>query len=599
MNPAMIPALLRSVGQLAAHMAAGRDAAKSGRDAAKVIGEAREQVAAMFANAKLPDQGEDRNQSLREMLAKVVGAQSQSKQSADGRKAITPSAPQSVQERPRDERGRFIPSQSSPVPTAAPANNSQVVKTYGLGKPAPNTDWMVKPGDNSSPTSSAGNPVGIPGPKSPETEDPSRAPAVPLSPPVDPQQARNESLRQNLSSVVVVQTGDKRSQIERIAAREAPQQSAAAVAGQAPVVSNGQQSRNPDDDWLPDNDWMTKAYGLGKQPDTPERQNARDRALREKLASMVAIPEGGKTFAENLAAEKEATKRAQQPHLPPGSEYIEQRGGAPPVQTAEMDQSKENRDRSLKNRLSDLVFAQSEASRGKVDKDKDRPEIGSQGPGQPPNQPPGSGPGSGPEDDEEEEGVKAAKSFNEKLREGAEKVASFFGPIGKAAVGVVAFVKGLELMNTGVLALNRDLAQFNGQLAAAYAQYDVDEMQRNVHKGEELSGPLSELAAAQSELRDGTNKVSTQVQGLTIGMMTKVTEGVNWLNRMTGLTDRVAGTLEKIREWLFGKDAAPEAGPWQTFFADAQDGKFDGQRPTFRGPQNLHNDQDMKSIFGP
>jgi len=200
---------------------------------------------------------------------------------------------------------------------------------------------------------------------------------------------------------------------------------------------------------------------------------------------------------------------------------------------------------------------------------------------------------------EDEEGIKAESSFREKLKEGATAFANFLGPIGKAAKATVGFVKDLELMKTGVLALNRDLAQFNGGLAAAYAQFDVDEMQRNVAKSETLSGPLSELAAAQSELRDGTSAVSNEVQGLMIGLMTKVTEGVNWLNKLTGLTDFVSSNLKDIREWLFGQSPEPAPGPWQTFFTDVADGKFDGKRPIFgNGTRNMHSDQDMKDIFG-
>jgi hypothetical protein len=217
-------------------------------------------------------------------------------------------------------------------------------------------------------------------------------------------------------------------------------------------------------------------------------------------------------------------------------------------------------------------------------------------PGSPPVQPPGQLPPNQPPPPGQQPG--GLRGFLNSLGSAAATVAQVVLPFAKVATVAVGFVKGLELMNTGVLALNRDLAQFNGQLAAAYASYDVDEMQRSVYQGEELSGPLSELAAAQSELRDGTNKVSTQVQGLAVGVLTKVTEGVNWLNKMTGLTDKVSGTLEKIREWLFGKDAAVDVGPWQTFFTDVQDGKFDGKRPTFNGPKNLHSDQNMKDIFG-
>jgi hypothetical protein len=246
----------------------------------------------------------------------------------------------------------------------------------------------------------------------------------------------------------------------------------------------------------------------------------------------------------------------------------------------------ENRDKALRQRLSDMVFAQT----SKVDPIDNRDTSVQPQSGEQPSR---------RQIEEENEGVEQTRKFSDRLKEGAASVAGFLGPIGKAGAAIVGFVKGLELMNTGVLALNRDLAQFSGGLAAAYAQYDVDEMQRSVYRSEELSGPLSELAAAQSELRDGTNRVGTQITGIVAGVLTKVTETVNWLNKLTGLTDGVSSTLKDIREWLFGKSPEPEAGPWQTFFADVQDGKFDGKRPVFvRGSKNLHSDQDMRDIFG-
>lgn len=313
--------------------------------------------------------------------------------------------------------------------------------------------------------------------------------------------------------------------------------------------------------------------------------------------------DGGKDGEDQLSAREMAermiaNRRREREEMfsqsvPPATIQPQPSGEKPPVQGSSQSDPQEQKEKSLRQRLTDVVFSQSEAKRGQIDRDRGQFIDPQQLQGQESHHAVGR-----QQAEEEEEGVQETKKFSEKLREGATQVANFLGPIGKGVAAVAGFVKGLELMNTGVLALNRDLAQFNGQLAAAYAQFDVDEMQRSVHRGEELSGPLSELAAAQSELRDGTNEVSTQIQGLTIGVLTKVTEGVNWLNKMTGLTDKVSGTLEKIREWLFGKDAAVDPGPWQTFLADVQDGKFDGKRPTFGGPKNLHNDADMKDIFG-
>jgi hypothetical protein len=296
-------------------------------------------------------------------------------------------------------------------------------------------------------------------------------------------------------------------------------------------------------------------------------------------------------MAERIIASRRRDREAMfSPPSPSATIQPQPSGERPPVQP----DPQEQKEKSLRQRLTDVIFSQSEAKRGQIDRDSGRHIEPQQSQGTEAHHVIGR-----KQAEEEEDGIQETKKFSEKLREGAAQVANFLGPIGKAGVAVVGFVKGLELMNMGVLALNRDLAQFNGQLAAAYAQFDVDEMQRSVYRSEELSGPLSELAAAQSELRDSTNRVGTQVQGVVVGVLTKVTEAVNWLNKLTGLTDGFAGYIKDIREWLFGQSPEPEAGPWQTFFNDVQDGKFDGKRPVFvRGSKDLHNAQDMKDIFG-
>lgn len=313
--------------------------------------------------------------------------------------------------------------------------------------------------------------------------------------------------------------------------------------------------------------------------------------------------DGGKDGEDQLSAREMAermiaNRRREREEMfsqsvPPATIQPQPSGEKPPVQGSSQSDPQEQKEKSLRQRLTDVVFSQSEAKRGQIDRDRGQFIDPQQLQGQESHHAVGR-----QQAEEEEEGVQETKKFSEKLREGATQVTEFLGPVGKAGIGLVGLVKSLEFINTGVLALNRDLAQFSGGLAAAYASYEVDEMQRSVYRGEELSGPLSELAAAQSELRDGTNQVGTQMQGLTIGVLTKVTEAVNWLNRLVGLTDGLSTTLEKIREWLFGKDAAVDPGPWQTFLTDVQDGKFDGKRPTFGGPKNLHSDQDMKDIFG-
>jgi hypothetical protein len=167
-------------------------------------------------------------------------------------------------------------------------------------------------------------------------------------------------------------------------------------------------------------------------------------------------------------------------------------------------------------------------------------------------------------------------------------IAGFAGGLIKATVPLVAFVKGLDLMNTAVLSLNRGLSQYDGNLAQAYAQYDVDEMQRDIRRADTMSGPLKGLLKEQSEFRDSTAEVSDQVGAGFAQLLTAVTSGVNYLNNVMGLTDKVAEGIKSIREKIFGIDEEDfTPSPWQAFFADASDGKFDGKRPDFGGPKDI------------
>lgn len=283
------------------------------------------------------------------------------------------------------------------------------------------------------------------------------------------------------------------------------------------------------------------------------------------------------------------------PVLPPGHDSAEQRSGPPPIED-----SQPARERTLKQRLSDLVFAQFERQRSQpANSDGGIGDAGASNGGSgggSNNLPPGSKPSADDGDDREDE--RSSRTFREKLEDGAASVGGFVATIVKAGAAVVAFVKGLEYTNMGVLALNRDLAQYNGNLAAAYAKADVDQMQRDVHKSQQLGGPLAELSAAQSELRDSTNAMSTQFQGVGISVLTKITEGVNWLNRITGFSDATSGAVKDIREWIFGQTPEPEGGPWHTFFEGVADGKHDGFRPTFRGKESQFGEKDRKDIFG-
>jgi len=222
----------------------------------------------------------------------------------------------------------------------------------------------------------------------------------------------------------------------------------------------------------------------------------------------------------------------------------------------------------------------------------------------PPLPPPGSDGPNGPNQDE----TAAAKSFMSQLSETGDALLRFAGPVGKAAVTVAGFVKGLELLNAGVIALNKDLAPYNGQLSAAYARSDTDELQRDMRKGESLSVPLSELIDEQSELKDTMASLMNPLEAIGVGLLATVTKGVNTLVDVTMVVKPMAKALEAIKSAIFRilniqEGGANETLATQSFFRDVSDGKFDGREPKFGLPpgnmDDVRTEQERRGLFGP
>lgn len=214
----------------------------------------------------------------------------------------------------------------------------------------------------------------------------------------------------------------------------------------------------------------------------------------------------------------------------------------------------------------------------------------------------GSGSGNPPPSaTEETKGVAAVDKWKSRLDKAGERVMKFAGPVGKAAVASVAFLKGLSLLNTGVLALNRDLARYSGGVATAYAKSDAADVQRKFRKGEALAGPLQDLAAEQAELKDTLQKMTLPVEGILLKVLVKVTELSNDIADFVGIIrklnpgiDGALKTLEKL-----GEGEAEDKRGFQKFFEDAADGKLDGRAPTFgRHSIQILKDDDHRDVFG-
>jgi methyl-accepting chemotaxis protein len=200
----------------------------------------------------------------------------------------------------------------------------------------------------------------------------------------------------------------------------------------------------------------------------------------------------------------------------------------------------------------------------------------------PPPAPPGSAPGQ-PPSNQPGSGIGAAFSS------AISSVSDFAGIAVRATTVVTGLVRGLELMNTGVLSLNRGLSEYEGGLAAAYAQFDADEIQRGVRRAETMSGPLQGLLREQSELKDSISEVSNEISAGFVQLLTGVTWIVNYANKITGITDTISSTVREIRMLFPGAFEEPELTAWQAFLADVSDGKLDGKRPEFGGPREIFN----------
>lgn len=200
---------------------------------------------------------------------------------------------------------------------------------------------------------------------------------------------------------------------------------------------------------------------------------------------------------------------------------------------------------------------------------------------------------------EQAAGARAYDEWAEKLENAAGKVAEFGGTLGKGVVKAAAFVEGLKLFNNGVLAINRDLAAYNGEIAASYGLAEAADIRRDMARGRALSGPISSLNKEQSELKDKLNEALMPIENVAIRTLTEITRLTNnALDFMGAVIEIIPGAKEALDQLMKQK---PDYGTaWMQFFQDVTDGKFDGKRPTFLDPKaQFLNEQDRQDVFGP
>lgn len=166
------------------------------------------------------------------------------------------------------------------------------------------------------------------------------------------------------------------------------------------------------------------------------------------------------------------------------------------------------------------------------------------------------------------DGVAAVDKWTTKLKDSTLAIASFAG---KAYLAV----EGLQLLNRGVMALNRDLADKNGRMAGVYAKDRNDQFKRDQREASALAGPMENLQREQSELADTIQNFSIPVKWLGIQLLAGVTAVANGIIDMAKWIPGLTGIGEAMLEEMKAGNKQDAPGGVQ-FLRDLSDGKFDG-----------------------
>lgn len=155
-----------------------------------------------------------------------------------------------------------------------------------------------------------------------------------------------------------------------------------------------------------------------------------------------------------------------------------------------------------------------------------------------------------------------------------------------------------------VLRANDRLAEWNGEIAAAVALAQAQQIERDIYQGEGIATQYSRLDEANQEYRNMMTEVTTPLQAAAMDLLAGLAEYRNMLlsNVLPALTRVSEEVKELARIMSFGliddKDTAPGA---RAFLSDLSDGKFDGIGTSYMNPGNrpLMSDADRRRIFGP
>lgn len=124
--------------------------------------------------------------------------------------------------------------------------------------------------------------------------------------------------------------------------------------------------------------------------------------------------------------------------------------------------------------------------------------------------------------------------------------------IGAVVLGgrkLIAWLNDLDAKNRAIIEENRNLSQFSGVSAAAYAQLDRARLRRDIEAGQDMSGPISRLIGAQNRLEANMEELSRPLKQISVdiqAILTEVAAGI------VLIVDAIEPITE-FAEWWYGE----------------------------------------------
>lgn len=113
----------------------------------------------------------------------------------------------------------------------------------------------------------------------------------------------------------------------------------------------------------------------------------------------------------------------------------------------------------------------------------------------------------------------------------------------------VDWLQKVEQSGNSMLQANRELANYSGTIAGAYAQLDADRVRREMSKAASMSGPLAGLAKNQSDFEAAKQDLFQPFEQLAISVQSSMT----WLATQTIKVVDSLESISEIIEWWYGK----------------------------------------------